>query len=176
MSQSYMPVSPLTEDYGTPPEVFDPLNEEFGFTLDVAASDRFHLCEKYFTIEEDGLEQSWEGHTCWCNPPYNVKDLWAFSKKAVMSAKIYGTTTVLYVPPKTDQKWWSFLWNLYKNDPEMDIDFRFQRGRTKFVHKEVLKKRVVWRKGVLYLPTHRIVKDESSPFPSVAIVVRRRNA
>lgn len=174
MTNPYMPVSPLTEDYGTPPEVFDPLNEEFGFTLDVAASDLFHVCERYFTIEQNGLEQSWEGHTCWCNPPYNHKDLWAFTKKAVMSAKLYGVTTVLYVPGnKTDQKWWHFLWELGKNDPEMDIDFRYKRGRTKFIHRKVLKKQVFWRKGVLYLQTHLLSQDESSPFASVAIVVRR---
>lgn len=36
-------------EWETPQHVFDKLNKEFEFTLDVAASDLNHKCEKYFT-------------------------------------------------------------------------------------------------------------------------------
>ena len=47
------------EDWSTPQDFYDKLNEEFHFTLDPCASDKNHKCEKYFTIEDDGLKQDW---------------------------------------------------------------------------------------------------------------------
>lgn len=58
------------EKWATPQELFDELNREFHFTLDPAASDDNHKCDLYFTEKEDGLKQSWTGHTVFCNPPY----------------------------------------------------------------------------------------------------------
>ena len=45
--------------YETPPEVYEPLHKEFGFTLDVCAEDSTAKCTKYYTIHTDGLRQSW---------------------------------------------------------------------------------------------------------------------
>lgn len=61
------------DDWGTPQDLFDALNKEFGFTLDPCADDSNHKCEKYYTKEQDGLAQSWEGETVFCNPPYSRK-------------------------------------------------------------------------------------------------------
>lgn len=43
----------------TPQDVFGKLNDEFGFVLDAAASDRNAKCPIYYTPEIDGLSQSW---------------------------------------------------------------------------------------------------------------------
>lgn len=43
----------------TPQDLFDKLNEEFHFTLDVCATEKNHKCERYFTPEQDGLSQNW---------------------------------------------------------------------------------------------------------------------
>lgn len=56
-------------NWGTPPALFEELNAEFGFTLDAAASDTNAKCDTYFTLETDGLKQSWEGQTVFCTPP-----------------------------------------------------------------------------------------------------------
>lgn len=56
------------DDRGTTLEVFEPLHERFGFTLDVAASPQNAKLPRYFTIEDDGLERSWAGERVWCNP------------------------------------------------------------------------------------------------------------
>ena len=57
-------------DFWTPKQVFEALNERFGpFEIDVAASNENALCEKFFTAEDDGLTQVWVG-IVWCNPPY----------------------------------------------------------------------------------------------------------
>lgn len=39
----------------TPPKLFKALNNEFGFTLDVAASADNHLCSNYFDDNIDAL-------------------------------------------------------------------------------------------------------------------------
>lgn len=53
----------------TPQDFFDELDREFHFTLDVCAIPENAKCEKFYSPEEDGLSQPWEGNV-WCNPPY----------------------------------------------------------------------------------------------------------
>ena len=57
-----------TDLWATPQYFFDRLNEEFGFEIDVCATDENAKCDKYFTLETDGLNQDWNG-ICWMNPP-----------------------------------------------------------------------------------------------------------
>ena len=57
------------EDWATPQEFFDKLNDEFHFTLDSAASESNHKCEKYYAKDNSGLNQEWDKST-YCNPPY----------------------------------------------------------------------------------------------------------
>ena len=59
-----------TDDWETPQYLFDLLNDEFHFTLDVCASEKNAKVKNYYTKERDGLSQDWTGHTVWCNPPY----------------------------------------------------------------------------------------------------------
>lgn len=69
--------SSKTCEWETPQDLFDQLNDEFHFTLDVCATAKNAKCQKYFTKESDGLKQSWQGHTVWCNPPYGKgMELW----------------------------------------------------------------------------------------------------
>jgi hypothetical protein len=56
------------DDRRTPRELWDPLNEEFQFTLDVAASSANALTDHYFDLEKNGLVKPWSG-VVWCNPP-----------------------------------------------------------------------------------------------------------
>lgn len=59
-----------SHDYWTPPEVFEKLDIEFD--IDVASpvgGVKWIPAKKYFTKEDDGLKQDWEG-TVWMNPPY----------------------------------------------------------------------------------------------------------
>lgn len=54
-------LSSKTDNWATPQDFYDKLNEEFHFTLDPCSSDENHKCEKYFTKEQDGLSQNWGG-------------------------------------------------------------------------------------------------------------------
>jgi phage N-6-adenine-methyltransferase len=114
--------SSLTDQWATPQYVFDVLNEEFGFTLDVCADRTNHKCDRYYTEEDDGLQQPWEG-VCWMNPPYG-KEIGKWVRKAHESAK-NGTIVVCLLPARTDTKWWT--------DHAMKAtELRFVSGRLKF--------------------------------------------
>lgn len=78
-------MSSLTDNWPTPAYVFDKLDEEFHFTLDVCADDLNHKCPEYYTKETDGLKQPWTG-TCWMNPPYG-RTIGDWVRKAYESAR-----------------------------------------------------------------------------------------
>ena len=51
-----------SENWATPQQTFDNLNYVFNFALDACADPINHKCEKYFTKEDNGLEQDWSGN------------------------------------------------------------------------------------------------------------------
>lgn len=67
-----------TVEWSTPSWLFRQLDDEFHFTVDVAAAADNAKCERFYTKEQNGLEQSWFGERVWCNPPYDHKSLTAF--------------------------------------------------------------------------------------------------
>jgi hypothetical protein len=65
-----------TDDWYTPPWLFDGMAETFD--LDVCTpfgGVPWIPCLNYFTPEDDGLAQMWEGFI-WCNPPYSKPLPW----------------------------------------------------------------------------------------------------
>lgn len=57
------------QEWTTPDDVFDPINAEFGFTLDAAADAANARAPKFFSAANNGLRQDWGIHTVWVNPP-----------------------------------------------------------------------------------------------------------
>lgn len=49
------------DDWRTPKELFEQLDNEFHFTIDVASSDENALCEKHYTKKDDALSKNWGG-------------------------------------------------------------------------------------------------------------------
>ena len=88
-----------TDMWETPKWLFDELDKEFHFDLDVCAIPENAKCEQYFTPETDGLSQEWNG-TVWCNPPYG-REIGKWVKKAAQS----NCTVVMLLPARTDTKW-----------------------------------------------------------------------
>jgi site-specific DNA-methyltransferase (adenine-specific) len=117
--------SSTTDLWATPQEFFDELDNEFNFTLDPCATPENAKCKRYFTKEEDGLKQDWEGETVFCNPPYGsvIKD-WV--KKCYLEAQRPMTKVVMLIPARTDTSY--FHDYIYKKAKEI----RFVRGRLKF--------------------------------------------
>lgn len=50
-----------TDEWATPQNYFDEINKEFNFNLDPCATKDNHKCDRYFTLEDDGLTQNWGG-------------------------------------------------------------------------------------------------------------------
>jgi phage N-6-adenine-methyltransferase len=93
----------LSDEWGTPQRLFDILNDEFHFTVDVCASDDNHKCPIFLTKKENGLNQNWTG-VCWMNPPYG-REIVKWMKKACDSAEA-GATVVCLIPARTSPPWW----------------------------------------------------------------------
>lgn len=53
--------SSATDMWATPRALFDTLDAEFGFDLDVCAVASNAKCARYFSPDEDGLKQQWGG-------------------------------------------------------------------------------------------------------------------
>ena len=135
-------MSSLADDWGTPKELFDELNSEFGFTLDVCANEHNYKVANYFDLAVDGLSQVWEG-VVWMNPPYG-KAIKLWMRKAYESS-LAGVTVVCLVPARTDTGWW--------HDYAMKAtEIRFLRGRVKFERPDI--------------------KSAFAPFPSAIVIFR----
>ena len=76
--------SSKTDLWATPQEFFDKYDKIFNFETDVCANKENAKCAKFFTQEDDGLSQQWEG-VCWMNPPYG-RDIGKWMKKAYESS------------------------------------------------------------------------------------------
>ena len=107
-----------TDEWETPQDLFDKLNEQYHFTLDAAASDENHKCERYYTKADDGLSKKWGG-CVWCNPPYG-RQIGKWVQKAYESE----CTVVMLLPARTDTRWF--------HDYCTKGKIEFIRGRLRF--------------------------------------------
>lgn len=114
--------SSKSAEWETPQDLFDKLNEEFHFTLDVCATPRNTKCEHYYTSEQDGLSQPWKG-VIWCNPPYG-KSIGSWVRRGLLAAAD-GNVVVMLLPARTDTRWFhEYIYN--------KAETRFIKGRLKF--------------------------------------------
>ena len=114
------------DDWETPQYLFDALNSEFHFTLDPCANVFNHKCEKYFTKNENGLNQCWKGETIFCNPPYGRK-IGEWVKKCYLHGINGDGIAVMLIPARTDTRWFhEFIYN------KENVEIRFLKGRLKF--------------------------------------------
>lgn len=111
-----------SEEWETPLELFQPLDEEFHFEIDLAALPHNARCARFYTPAIDALQQEWQG-VCWMNPPYGAQ-LYQWMRKAHESATS-GATIVCLVPARTDTRWWHDYVMLH-------AEIRYLRGRLKF--------------------------------------------
>lgn len=133
------------QNWCTPQDLFDQLNEEFNFVLDAAATDRSAKCKKYFTPKDNGLEQSWNcGGAVFCNPPYG-REIGNWIKKAYKES-LNGVTVVMLIPSRTDTKY-------FHNYIYGKSEIRFIQGRLRFIDEDGN-------------------KFDNAPFPSMIVVFR----
>lgn len=109
------------DSWETPQTLFDSLNKEFDFTIDVAASKDNAKCKRFYSKEDDAFIHTWEDEVVFCNPPYGrgidkwVEKLWCGKAKIAVGL----------LPARTDTKWFhSYIYN--------QAEIRFLKGRLKF--------------------------------------------
>lgn len=154
------------DDWETPPELFFKLDEEFRFSLDVAANPANAKCGNHLgpgglvpdalvadwrqavLATKDGSHR-WANFACWCNPPYSRGLQGKFIAKASME-RVNGIATVMLLPARTDTKaFHAHIWDAETHRPYRGVEVRFLPGRLKFVG----------------------AKD-AAPFPSMVVVFR----
>jgi phage N-6-adenine-methyltransferase len=110
------------DDWETPPELFNALDAEFDFDLDVAANSVNAKCANYWTAENDALSRDWMWPleypiVCWCNPPYSRGQQPKFIAKAAEEAR-KGATVVMLLPARTDTKaFHAHIWDCRQHRP-----------------------------------------------------------
>lgn len=120
-----MMFSSATDMWATPQSFFDELNNEFHFTLDPCATKANAKCNKFYTIDEDGLQQDWKGEVVFCNPPYG-KMISSWVRKCSQESNKPNTTIVALLPARTDTRYFhDYIYGKAK-------EIRFIKGRLKF--------------------------------------------
>jgi len=115
--------SSKTPEWSTPQDFYDKLDKEFNFDLDPCSTEDNAKCDNFFTGEDNGLEQDWEG-SVFMNPPYG-RTIKQWVKKAYQESYKDGTTVVCLLPARTCTQWW--------HDYCMKArEIRFVKGRLKF--------------------------------------------
>lgn len=130
------------DDRGTDQAFFDATAARLGgFTLDVAAAPHNTKCERFYTREDDGLNQPWWGRV-WCNPPYSdcgawVRKAWAEwerSEPTGLRLPEYRIEHIAMLLPanRVEQAWWQDLVEPYRDRPDSPLHVEFLRGRMRF--------------------------------------------
>lgn len=131
-----------SEEWETPQDFFDKLNEEFNFTLDAAATWENSKCENCYTKQLSGLLMPWVASgAVWCNPPYG-RNIGEWVKKGMLESYEKDQTVVMLLPVRTDTSWFH-KYILGK------AEIRFIRGRLKFGNSK-----------------------NAAPFPSMVVIFR----
>lgn len=123
---------PLSDEWSTPPEVFGPLNEEFGFTLDASAKHWNAKTTRFFGPDESGggLTLPWDSGIVWLNPPYS--DIASWLKKAIVEAD-KGATVVCLLPLSPDRHWWRDCVEGVADEVRLLTRSNLRSGRVHFV-------------------------------------------
>lgn len=117
------------DDRGTTAELFGYCSDRWGpFDLDVAAAEHNAKCDHWFSIDDDGLAQSWSGARVWCNPPYS--DIRPWVEKAL--ERDHVTATLLLPANRTEQAWWQDLIEPIR-DMGLGVTTSFLRNRHRFI-------------------------------------------
>ncbi len=122
------------DDRATTPETFAPLNERYRFSIDVAAAAHNTKCDRYFTADDDGLAQPWDGERVWCNPPYSDIASWVEKAWWEITEEGGAELVVMLLPAnRTEQTWWQRMVEPFRDRPDSVLRTEFLPGRIRFI-------------------------------------------
>lgn len=126
----------------TPKFVFDYYDKRFGFNIDMAASEKNHLCKYYITEQMNALDKStvsmavniaWMTErqpSVFLNPPYSNLQPWV--EAAVKCSNAHKIPVVMLIPADTSVKWFKYAF-------EHCTECHFISGRLSFINAETQK-------------------------------------
>jgi hypothetical protein len=135
------------DNYATPPEFYNKLNERFNFDFDPCPYNEGEIIN-------DGLKIEW-GHSNFINPPYSQKLKESFILKGIEEMK-KGKLCVFLIPVSTSTK--LFHDHILPNATEIE----FVRGRIKFGKLD--------SEGKFYYPLNKKGKTQSGTKDSMVVV------
>lgn len=94
------------QDYATPPDFMAAFVRRFGpVAFDLAASKENAKHERYFSVADNSLVQSWRAidGNLWLNPPFDAITPWA--KKCYEEGGLGGARVFLLVPASVGSNW-----------------------------------------------------------------------
>ena len=113
-----------SNEWTTPKDLFEKLNKEFNFNVDLCASETNHLLPEYYTENNTCFNADLKGKRVFVNPPYSHP---LQAKIIKFCASCNADIVVMLIPARTDTK--AFHEYIY-NKPNVEI--RFIKGRLKF--------------------------------------------
>lgn len=123
MKGSHVLFTKNKDDWETPKDLYDALDREFSFDLDLAATAKNSKCWQYIDdIDKYETKPAIDGFA-FCNPPYSKQ------RKFVEFVLKHNLPTVFLLPARTDTK----LFHEYLYNKE-NIEIRFIKGRLRFSH------------------------------------------
>jgi phage N-6-adenine-methyltransferase len=135
-------------DWYTPPVIIEAVTKVLGaIDLDPAScreANETVCAENYYTVEDDGLTQSWAGRV-WLNPPYARPVMQKFTRKLITEFRCGSVKAAMAITSNaTDVGWFQDL------AAEASAIF-FRRGRLDFWHPEKESGNPVQGQAVFYL-------------------------
>lgn len=124
--------NPVVDDRATAPEVFGPLHERFGFTIDAAALPHNAKLPRFWTPEDDGLAQDWGDERVWLNPPYSSIEPWVAKAAHETEFGLAQVVVMLLPANRTEQGWWQD--HIEPRRREGTVEVEFLRGRMRFIN------------------------------------------
>lgn len=137
------------DNYATPPELYNELNEEFNFDFDPCPYNESEIIN-------DGLKINW-GKSNFVNPPYSQKLKEQFIIKGIEEMR-KGNTSVFLIPVSTSTK----LFHNYIKPNANEI--RFLKGRVKFGK--------INDNGEFYYPLNKYGKVQSGTKDSMIVIFK----
>ena len=114
--------SSKSDEWETPQEFFDKLDEEFHFDIDLAATSENSKCKHREGHYSNAFSS--KKYSCfmyWCNPPYSK------CKEFVKFVSDENINCVMLLPSRTDTRWFhEYIYN------KPNVEIRFIKGRLKF--------------------------------------------
>lgn len=171
-AQHHQPIVNENDLWETPPLVLADIMKKYYIhpKLDVCATIQNTKCEKYFTSQDNALEQEWD-EDFFMNPPYSEITLWM--KKAWEQHKKYNVNALILVFAKTGVNWWH-------NFVEDKAEIHFQRGRIRFLLNNIeprycINCKIRFVKEITHCEScHKKIPKSSPTYDSAWIIFRKK--